>query len=410
MTTEAAPAGPTDPAAQIDKQPLERISRDGVEYIVLGTAHVSRASAEAARQLASELDIDAIAVELDAGRHQALTDAESWRKLDLFEVIRKGKAGLVAANLALGAYQRRLAEQFGIEPGAELKIACEVAAKRDKPLWLIDRDIGLTLRRAYAAISLWDRFKLINGMLASLFVDEQIDESEIEKLKEGDLLERTFSEFASQSEGLYHSLIAERDDYMAARLRDEAGKAAVQRVLVIIGAGHMKGMGEALAHGEQAPTEVRERLEQPPPPSLFGRIFNWTMITAVVALLIWGFVQGLSTGTEVLTVYVAMTGGLAFTGALLAGAHPLSALAGGLSAPLTVLHPALAAGMFSAGAEAWLRRPTVADFEALKNDVATPKGWWRNRVARVLLVFVLTNLTTAIGVWVAGVEIIRRLN
>lgn len=408
--SEVDAAGAPSAGDQMAEQPTARIERDGVEYIILGTAHVSRASAEAARKLASELDVDAIAVELDTGRHQALTDSETWRKLDLFQIIRNGKAGLVAANLALGAYQKRLADQFGIEPGAELKIACEVAEQRGKPLWLIDRDIGLTLRRAYSAISLWDRFKLINGMLASLFVDDAIDEGEIEKLKEGDLLERTFAEFASQSEGLYRSLIDERDQYMAARLREESAGGTPKRVLVIIGAGHLKGMSQALRENEQAPQAVREQLEQPPPPSWFGRVFNWTLITAVVALLVWGFAKGLSTGTEVLSVYVAMTGGFALVGALLAGAHPLSALAGGLSAPLTVLHPALASGMFSAAAEAWLRRPTVADFEALKTDVTSTGGWWRNRVARVLLVYLLTSLTTMVGVWIAGARIVQLLS
>jgi pheromone shutdown-related protein TraB len=390
-------------------QPMLRIERDAVEYLILGTAHVSRASADAARQLATEAEVDAIAVELDPARHQALTDVDSWRKLDLFDVIRNGKAGLVAANLALGAYQKRLADQFGIEPGAELKIACEVAEARGKALWLIDRDVGLTLRRAYAAISLWDRFKLINGLFASLFFDDKIEEAEIEKLKEGDLLERTFSEFASQSEGLFGALIDERDHFMAARLREEASRSGARKVLVVIGAGHLKGMGAALRESQDPPQTTRERLNQPPPPSWLGRLFNWGLISALVGILVWGFVQGLSTGAEVLSVYVATTAALAFTGALIAGGHPLSALAGGLSAPLTVLHPALAAGMFSAGTEAWLRRPTVADFESLKTDVVSFAGWRRNRVARTLLVFVLTNLTTAIGVWFAGIEMLRRL-
>jgi pheromone shutdown-related protein TraB len=403
---------PDERAEQTDAtidQPMLRVERDGVEYLILGTAHVSKASADAARQLATEADVDAIAVELDTARHQALTDVDSWRKLDLFDVIRNGKAGLVAANLALGAYQKRLADQFGIEPGAELKAACEVAQARGKALWLIDRDVGLTLKRAYAAISLWDRFKLINGMIASLFFDDQIDEAEIEKLKEGDLLERTFSEFASQSEGLFGALIDERDHYMAARLREEAIASGARKVLVVIGAGHLKGMGAALRDSDDVPQATRERLNQPPPPSWLGRLFNYGLISALVGILIWGFVQGLSTGTEVLTVYVATTAALAFTGALIAGGHPLSALAGGLSAPMTVLHPALAAGMFSAGTEAWLRRPTVADFESLKTDVVSFAGWRRNRVARTLLVFVLTNLTTAVGVWFAGFEMLRRL-
>ncbi|MCB1607405.1 MAG: TraB/GumN family protein, partial [Xanthomonadales bacterium] len=204
------------------EEPISRVQRDGVDYLLLGTAHVSKASAEAARALAQSAEVDAIAVELDSARHQSLTDPDAWRQMDLFQVIRQGKAGLVAANLALGAYQKRLADQFGIEPGAELKAACEVAQARELPLWLVDRDIGTTLKRAYGAVRFWDKLMLISGMLGSLFYDEKIEEDEIEKLKESDVLERTFAEFASQSEPLYRSLIAERDQFMAARLRSEA--------------------------------------------------------------------------------------------------------------------------------------------------------------------------------------------
>ena len=392
------------------EEPISRVQRDGVDYLLLGTAHVSKASAEAARALAQSAEVDAIAVELDSARHQSLTDPDAWRQMDLFQVIRQGKAGLVAANLALGAYQKRLADQFGIEPGAELKAACEVAQARELPLWLVDRDIGTTLKRAYGAVRFWDKLMLISGMLGSLFYDEKIEEDEIEKLKESDVLERTFAEFASQSEPLYRSLIAERDQFMAARLRSEAASSGAKSVLAIVGAGHLKGLTEALASGAEEPTDVCERLNQPPPPSIWGKLFSWGLMAMLVGLLVWGFQKGLSTGAEVLTVYVAATGGLAAVGALLAGGHPLSALAGGLSAPLTVLHPALAAGMFSAGAEVYLRRPKVADFEALKDDVLSFAGWRRNRVARALLVFVLTNFATMIGVYTAGFEMFRRLS
>lgn len=413
---------PVDGAAELDTkpapqdielpsdEPIERVHRDGVDYILLGTAHVSKASAEAAKLMAESAAVDAIAVELDSARHQSLTDPDAWRKMDLFEVIKQGKAGLVAANLALGAYQKRLADQFGIEPGAELKVACEVAQKRELPLWLVDRDIGLTLKRAYGAVRFWDKLMLISGMLGGLVFDDKIEEDEIEKLKESDMLERTFAEFASQSEPLYRSLIAERDEFMAAKLREHASTSGAKSVLAIVGAGHLKGLSEALANADSVPSEVFERLNQPPPPSIWGKVFSWGMLIALVSLMGWGFVQGLSTGAEILTVYVAATGGLAFLGALIAGGHPLSALAGGLSAPLTVLHPVLASGMFSAGTEAYLRRPTVADFEALKDDVVSFAGWRRNRVARTLLVFVITNFATMIGVYLAGFEMFRRLN
>src|SRR6187431_3164686 len=112
----------SDPIAE---QPIRRVVRDGTEFVLLGTAHVSRASAEAVRSMLEEGSFDAVAVELCGHRAQALRNPEDVSQMDLFRVLREGRAGVVAAGLALGAYQRRLAEQFGIEPGAEMKEGME---------------------------------------------------------------------------------------------------------------------------------------------------------------------------------------------------------------------------------------------------------------------------------------------
>ena len=186
-------------AHPLHSQPQAIVERDGVRYTLLGTAHVSRASIDAVRAEIASGRYDGVAVELDPQRHRALTDPQAMAKLDLFQIIREGKIGLVAANLALAAYQRRLAEQLGVEPGAELKAAAVDAAARGLPVQLIDRDVGTTLKRAWASLGLWGRSKLMAGLAGSLFVDEKVDEGEIEKLKEGDLLESSFGEFAEQT-------------------------------------------------------------------------------------------------------------------------------------------------------------------------------------------------------------------
>ena len=92
------------------EQPIREITRDGVHYVLLGTAHVSRASVDAVTEMAGSGEFDAIAVELCPARHQALTKQQQWKEMDLYRIIREKKAGLVMANLALGAYQRRIAE------------------------------------------------------------------------------------------------------------------------------------------------------------------------------------------------------------------------------------------------------------------------------------------------------------
>lgn len=394
-------------SGSFEAQPLIELEAGGVHYTLLGTAHVSRKSAEAVRDIIAEREFDAVAVELDPHRHKALMEPQAWREVDLFQILREGKAGVLAANLALGAYQRRLAEQFGIEPGAELKAACVGAMDRQRRVWLIDRDVGLTLRRAYAAVGFWDKMSIVGGLIASSVSSDEISEQEIEKLKQGDILESTFDEFARTSGPLHGALIAERDRYMAARLRQEARPG--ERVLAVVGAGHLAGLERALRDAALEPLAVLSELRKPPPPSPWPKLIGYLVIAILLGGFAYAFSQGVDVGRDLLSFYVLATGGLAALGALAAGGHPLSALAGFLSAPLTVLHPALASGMFSAGTEVWLRKPRVSDFEALRDDLTQWTGWWRNRVARTLLVFFLTNLATGIGVYLTGFELFRRL-
>jgi len=390
-------------------QPFALVERDGVHYTLLGTAHVSRASVEAVEAAIASGSFDAIAVELDAQRHLALTDPDALSRLDLFQIIREGKTGLVAANLALAAYQRRLAEQLGVEPGAELKAAALLATARGLPLYLIDRNVGTTLKRAWHGLGWWSRSKLMAGMATSLIADEQVEEHEIEKLKQGDMLESSFGEFAASTPVLYEKVIAERDRYMAARLREHGGHGSPARVLAVIGAGHLAGLQKALAEGQENPQNQCQTLDEVPS----GSKFPWlTLILA--AFLVGGFAWGYYTGgaefaAKLVLEWVLITGIGGALGCIAAGGHPLSVIGAFLASPVTPLHPALSSGMVSAFIEAWLRKPTYADFLSLRDDTGDWRGWWRNRVARVLVNFFLTNMGTALAVWLAGAKLITSL-
>jgi pheromone shutdown-related protein TraB len=390
-------------------QPIKRITRDGTEYTLLGTAHVSRASAEAVQALLEREEFDAVAIELCSHRLAAMRDPDAVAKMDLFAVLKEGRAPVVAAGLALGAFQRRLAEQFGIEPGAEMRAAADGAPERALPLWLVDRDVGLTLRRSRAAVGFWERAKLTGGMIASLIDDSEVSESEIEKLKQGDILASTFTEFAKSSPPLYEALIAERDRYMAARLRDEARELGSKRVLVVVGAGHLEGMVRELESSAVAPAETIAKVTVEPPPSKVAKIVGWAVMAFVLFGFAWAFFMGRTVGLDVVAIWVLYTGVLGALGALAAGAHPLGILAGAIASPITPFHPALSSGMVSGAVELWAYKPRVADFQALRDDLLHLKGWWRNRVARIFLIFVLTNLGTVIGVWAAGIRIAGRL-
>lgn len=399
-----------DTGALRDEQPLRNVVRDGVEYTLIGTAHVSRASAEAVREMSTSGEFDAIAVELCQARYDSLTAERKWTDLDLYKILREGKAGLVMANLALSAYQRRIAEQFGIEPGAEMRAAAVAAKELDLPLQLIDRDLATTLKRSYARVPWYKRLYLMAGLALGMVSSEEIDEESIEKLKEGDILESTFTEFAEHSPELYEALIAERDRYMAARLREDNQGAEGRKVLVVIGAGHMDGLAKHLEGSQQEPVGEREKLDIIPPKKRWPRLIPWVIIALVLTGFIIGFSRSPELGWQLVFIWVAINGGLAALGALIARGHPVTVLSALVAAPLTSLNPTIAAGMVTGLVESWLRKPRVSDLENLRFDVTTLKGWFRNPATRILLVFFLSNLGSAIGTWVAGFRIFGELS
>ena len=394
-------------AFDLASQPHAVVERDGVRYTLLGTAHVSRASVDAVRAAIASGRYDAVAVELDEQRLKAMGDPDALGRMDLVKVLREGKTPLFAANLALAAYQRRLAEQMGVEPGAELKAAAADANARGLPLQLIDRDVGLTFRRALQRLGWWGRAKVSASLLMGLLSSDEVGEDEIERLKQGDVLESSFTEFAGETPELYDTIIAERDRYMAARLRQPPPGA--REVLAVIGAGHLKGLAGHLRDDATPPDEVQQALEQVKPKSRIPWM-ELVIGTVVIGGFAWGFWQGgIDVGADLMLQWVLVTGTLGALGCAIAGGHPLSILSAFVASPLTPLHPALASGTVSAVVEAMLRKPTYADFMALREDVNSARGWWRNRVARVLLNFFLTSLGTAIGVWTGGLRILGQV-
>lgn len=393
----------------LEDQPWEKVTRDGIDYCILGTAHVSRRSAEVVDGLLATSQFDAVAIELCPSRHQLLTDKQQWQSTDLFALIRKGKAGLMLANLVLSGYQKRLAKQFGIEPGAEMRAAMQAAEQHNLPLQLIDRDLGTTMKRVWRGLGFWNRFMLFSGLLASVFSRETVSEEDIEKLKQGDMLESAFAEFAEQSPALYKALIAERDQYMAARLRAENTDKNNPQVLAVIGAGHLQGMTEFLREDDQPAETVSETLTTIPPSAKWPKLIPWLIVALIASGFAIGFLRNPELGWNLVKIWVLVNGVLAALGAIIARGHPLTVISALVAAPITSLNPTIGAGMVCALVEAWVRKPNVADFESLRDDVIELSGWWRNRVARTLLVFFLCTLGSAIGTYVAGFSIIQQL-
>ena len=412
MTAVPEPQDDTQPIPA--QEPTRHVTLNGSEIQLLGTAHVSRASVEQVQALLAPGPagggFDAVAVELCQSRFDALSDPDRLHRMDLFTVIREQRVYVVAANLALAAYQQRLADQFGIEPGAEQRAAIQLAHEQGLPVLLVDRDIGVTLKRAAANLGWWKRLNLFSGLLAGLLSRDEVTEEEIERLKQGDVLETTFAEFAEDRRELYVPLISERDSYMAARLRQEVAGHGYRRVLAVLGAGHLAGVATHLADATPPdPADTLAALEQVPPPSRFWRVFPWAVVAVILGVFAYGFTQSSELGWNLVWDWVLINGGLAALGAAIAVAHPLTVLTSFLAAPLTSLNPTIGAGMVAGGAELALRRPSVGDFASLRDDVTTLRGWWRNRVSHVLTVFILVSLGSAVGTYVAGFRIVGRV-
>ncbi len=398
-------AAPPDPTAD---QPIREITVGDTRITLLGTAHVSRLSAEAVAHMLEQGHYDAVAVELCPSRHHALVNPDAISKMDLFQVLREKKASTITASLALGAFQQRLAEQFGIEPGAEMRAAVNIARDRHLPVLLIDREIGTTLKRVYRNVPWWKRMYLVSGLFASLVSREDVSEEELERLKEGDMLESTFAQFAEQSRELYDPLIDERDRYMAARLLTET-QDGHRHILAVVGAGHLQGIERYLQQPPAAPAETIAELDSLPPPGKWGKRIPWIIVAVIVTGFVIGFARSPELGWQLVADWVLINGGLSALGALIAGAHPLTTLGAFVAAPLTSLNPTIGAGMVTGALETWLRKPQVGDFARLRQDAAHLGGWWRNRVTRVLLVFLFSTLGSAVGTWVAGFRIFDRL-
>ncbi len=393
------------------QEPLITVDTGMGLVTVLGTAHVSKASADKVRELLGTGDYDAVGVELCPSRYNAIVNPDVLAKMDLLQVLREGKVPMVTASLALGAYQQRLAEQFGIEPGAEMRAAIEIGKEAKLPVLLLDREVGTTLKRIYRNVPWWRRLGLLAGLMASVVSREEVSEEEVERLKEGDILETAFVQFAEEAKDLYLPLIEERDRYMAARIRQELAQGEHRHALAVVGAGHVKGIAEQLAR-ESSPQDSAtsiEELDRVPVPSRWPKVLPWLIVALLVSGFIIGFSRSPALGWQLVADWVLINGGLAALGTLIAAGHPVTVIGAFLAAPLTSLNPMVGAGMVTAFIEIFMRKPSVGDFSRLRSDTTHLRGWWRNRVTRTLLVFMLSTLGSVVGTYLAGFRILERL-
>jgi pheromone shutdown-related protein TraB len=369
-------------------------------YLV-GTAHVSRQSVEDVRTAIDCVQPDAVCVELCGARHEALINRDSWKQMNIFKVIREKKALVLLAQLILSAFYRKIGEQLGVTPGAEMTEAVSCAREKNAALVLADRDVNITLKRVWARLTLWSKVKMTFHLISSFFVAENIDGDVIEELKNTDQLATMLSTFSDAFPAVKSVLIDERDIYLAEKIRTAPGST----VVAVVGAGHIPGIQKHICTPHRL-----EPLREVPARTLAPELLKWGLPVAAGLLLAAGFVKGGSQhGMESLYIWIAVNGVFAAIGAAIAFGHPYTVIASFLGAPLTSLNPMLAAGWVAGLVQACVKKPTVADLEDLAGDIASIRGFWINPVSRILLVVVMANLGSSVGTFVSGGWIAARL-
>ena len=375
----------------------------GKSVILVGTAHISQESADLVRMVIDQEQPDGVCVELDHRRFEALSQPRRWESLDLKEIIRKKQLSTLMVNLLLASYQKRLGDQLGVLPGTEMLEAIRTADKFGIPVSLCDRDVRVTMRRAWRTTPFWRKSMLVSSIILSLFDTTQVSEEEIRDLKKQDVLSDMMQELGKEVPTLKSVLIDERDQYLAAKICEAKGT----KVVAVIGAGHMQGVKRTLAAQESVDLE---KLDVIPPVSPLWKIVGWSIPAIVVgSILLIGFQKGAVAAGENAIFWVLANGIPSAIGGALAMAHPFTIVAAFGAAPFTSLTPVIGVGYVTAFVQAYVQPPVVREFQKVAEDIAIPRRWWSSRLLRIFLVFLLTTIGSIIGTWVGGTRIVSNL-
>ena len=383
---------------------VRQLDLGGRQIILVGTAHVSRSSVDLVRRVIEAEKPDCVCVELDAQRYQSLVEQKKWESLDLKQIIRRKQLPTLLLNLVLAAYQKRLGGELGVQPGSELLEAVRVAEEQGVSIELCDRDVRVTLRRAARATSLFRRVYLMSEMLVAMFAGPpEISEQELEELKEHDVLTELMDELGRHLPALKQVLIDERDAYLSERVRRSEGS----RVVAVVGAGHLDGIHRRLLEDEPVDLEALTRV---PPSSPVWKIAGWGVPILILVALGWiGVTQGGERVGEDVRFWILANAIPTAVGGIAALAHPLTIIAGFLAAPITSLTPVIGAAYVTAFVQTYVRPPVVKEFQTVADDVLVPGKWWRNKLLRIFLVFMLTGFGSILGSLLGGGKIFSSL-
>jgi len=376
---------------------------DDREFIIVGTAHISRESADLVREVIERERPDCVCIELDTQRYAALSQKARWEALDLKQVIRDKQLAALLANLVLASYQKKLGGVLGVLPGTELLEAAKAAEALNIPISLCDRDVRVTLRRAWASMGFFKKTQLLSTLAVSLYESPEIDEEDLRKLRDRDALSELMRELGEALPTLKRTLIDERDAFLTQKMKETRG----EKIVAVVGAGHVEGICRTLL--ETGEVDLEE-INTVPPVSTMWKWIGWGIPAVIVASLVFiGVTKGPEVAGENLLYWIIANGVPSTLGAILALAHPITILAAFFVAPVTSLTPVIGAGYVLAFLQAYVKPPVVKELEQLTEDIGVLRQWWRNRMLRIFLVFFLTTFGSIIGTYVGGYEIIKNL-
>lgn len=371
--------------------------------LLIGTAHVSQHSVDLVTEVISQEQPDSVCIELDEKRYQALTQEKRWQKLDLKTVIKKKQLSTLMVSLMMASYQKKLGENLGVSPGAELLAAAQTARQFNIPVSLCDRDIRVTLRRAWKSTSFFKKGYLLTSLIAGLFDSEEIDEKKLEELKQQDVLTELMAEMGESLPDMKKVLIDERDIYLSEKIKSTPGN----NLVAVVGAGHVNGIIQSFPHDN---SHQLAGIDTIPPVSKGWKTAGWLIpLVIITAIGIIAYQKGAAVAGDNIQYWILANGIPASIGAVLALAHPATILGAFAAAPITSLTPVIGAGYVTAFIQVMTCPPVVREFETVGIDISSFTGWWRNKLLRVFLVFFLTGLGSAIGTYIGGYEIIKTL-
>ncbi|MDD5148061.1 MAG: TraB/GumN family protein [Candidatus ainarchaeum sp.] len=372
---------------------VEKIKTKEKTIVLVGTAHISRESIELVKKTIEKEKPGIVGVELDMQRFQQLKMGRHWQEMDIGRIIKEGKLYLFLINLLLSNLQRRLGDELEVAPGTEMLEAMKIAEEKKIPIALLDRDIQVTMKRAFQNTGIVEKIKLGLQLISGFFQEgEALTKEKVEELKKTDILNRLMADLGREFPSLKKTLVDERDLFIANQILDAPGK----KIVAVLGLGHLEGVKKYL----DKKRDTRELMQVKKKKSILGVLKYLVPALFVVFIAYAFFAKGIGATLDVFFWWFLITGICSAIGSLFSRPHPLTVLTAFVAAPFTTLHPALASGWFAAGVEMKYKSPKVKDFETL-GKLNSYSDWEKNRVTHLLMVAAFTNIGSTIGVVIA---------